>query len=136
MSCVLLTKLLQSVLKGLSPNIVSIYCYSTSTIALYGIKNNKEWKIWLQNCVDIINKVVKPDNCHYVLSSHNPADITTRECLPNPIDENKFSLFGPQFLLRNKAPWLENKFDSDVTDELRSDVTVNVEFILLINQKN
>ena len=48
-------------------------------IALYGIKNNKEWKVWLQNCVDIINKVVKPDNCHYLSSSHNPADITTRQ---------------------------------------------------------
>ena len=47
-----------------------------------------------------------------------------------------FLLFGPQFSLKNKEPWLEDVFDSDVTDELRSAVTVNVEFILLINQKN
>ena len=41
--------------------------------------------------------------------------------------------FGPEFLLRNKESWLEDKFVSDVTDELRSDaksnVAVNVEFI-------
>ena len=35
MSCVLLTKLLQSVLKGLYLNIASIYCWSDSMIALY-----------------------------------------------------------------------------------------------------
>ena len=44
MSCALLTKLLQSVLKGLSLNTASIYCWSDSMIALYWIKN-KEWKI-------------------------------------------------------------------------------------------
>ena len=46
MSCVLLTKLLQSVLKGLSLNTASIYCWSDSMIALYWIKNNNELKIW------------------------------------------------------------------------------------------
>ena len=56
MSCALLTKLLQSVLKGLSLNTTSIYCWSDSMIALYWIKNNKEWKIWVQNRVDIIKK--------------------------------------------------------------------------------
>ena len=39
---VLLTKLLQSVLKGLSLNTASIYCCSDSMIALYWIKNNNE----------------------------------------------------------------------------------------------
>ena len=53
-SCVLLTKLLQSVLKGLSWNTASIYCWSDLMIALYWIKNNKEWKIWIQNNADII----------------------------------------------------------------------------------
>ena len=35
MSCVLLTKLLQSVLKGLYLNIASIFCWSNSMITLY-----------------------------------------------------------------------------------------------------
>ena len=35
MSCVLLKKLLQSVLKGLSLNTASIYCWSDSMITLY-----------------------------------------------------------------------------------------------------
>ena len=41
--------------------------------------------------------------------------------------------FGPKFLLRNKESWPENKFVSDVTNELHSDkksnVAGNVEFI-------
>ena len=89
MSCVLLTKLLQSVLKGLSLNTASIYCWSDSMIALHWIKINKKWKIWVQNRVDIIKKVVKPDNWRYISSSDNPADIATRECLPNSIVNNK-----------------------------------------------
>ena len=70
----LLTKLLQSVLKGLSLNIANIYCWSDPMIALYWIKNNKEWNIWVQNRVGIIDKFVKPDNWHYISSSDNPAD--------------------------------------------------------------
>ena len=89
MSFVLLMKLLQSVLKGLSLNTASIYCWSDSMIALHWIKINKKWKIWVQNRVDIIKKVVKPDNWRYISSSDNPADIATRECLPNSIVNNK-----------------------------------------------
>ena len=44
----------------------------TQMIALYWIKNNKEWKMWVQNRVDIIKKVVKPENWHYISSSDNP----------------------------------------------------------------
>ena len=102
-SCVLLTKLLQSVLKGLSLNTASIYCWSDSMIALHWIKINKKWKIWVQNRVDIIKKVVKPDNWHYILSSDNPADIATRECLPNSIVNNKLWRFRPEFLLGKKT---------------------------------
>ena len=130
---VLLTKLLQSVLKGLSLNTARIYCWSNSMVALYWIKNNKEWKIWVQNRADIIKKFVKPDKWHYISSSDNPAEIATRECLPNSTFNNKLGWFGPEFLLGNKESWPEDKLVSDVTDESRSDaksnVAVNVEFI-------
>ena len=57
----------------------------------------------------------------------------TTECLPNSIVNNKLWWFRPEFLLRNKESRPEDKFVSDVTDELRSDaksnVAVNVEFI-------
>ena len=133
MSCALSTKLLQSVLKGLSLNTASIYCLSDSMIALYWIKNNKEWKFWGKTRVDIIRKVVKPDNWHYISSSDNPADNASREFLPNSIVNNKLLWFGPESSLRNKESWPEDKFVSDVTDELRSDaksnVVVNVGFI-------
>ena len=119
MSCALSTKLLQSVLKGLSLNTASIYCLSDSMIALYWIKNNKEWKFWGKTRVDMIRKVVKPDNWHYISSSDNPADNVSREFLPNSIVNNKLLWFGPESSLRNKESWPEDKFVSDVTDELR-----------------
>ena len=47
--------------------------------------------------------------------------------------------FGPEFLLRNKESWPEDKFVSDVADELcndaKSKVAVNVEFIDHQNKK-
>ena len=102
-------------------------------IALYWIKNNKEWRIWVQNRIDIIQKVVKFDNWNYISSSDNAADIATRECLPNSIVNNKLWWSGPEFLLRNKESWPEDKFVSNVPDELRSDAksnfAVNVKFI-------
>ena len=103
MSCALLTKLLQSVLKGLSLNTAGIYCWSNSMTALYWIKNIKEWKIWVPNRVDIIRKLVKPGSWHYISSSDNPADIATRECLPNSIVNNKLWRFRPEFLLGKKT---------------------------------
>ena len=131
MSCVLL--------KRLSLNTASIYCWSDSIIALYWIKTNKEWKNWVQNCVDIIKEIVKPDKWHYISSSDNPADIATGEYLPNSIVNKKLWQFEPEYLVRNKESWPEDKFVSDVTDELRSNakpnIAVNVEFINLPKQK-
>ena len=114
-------------------NTASIYCWFDSMIALYWIKNNKEWRIWVQNRIDIIQKVVKFDNWNYISSSDNAADIATREYLPNSIVNNKLWWSGPEFLLRNKESWPEDKFVSNVPDELRSDAksnfAVNVKFI-------
>ena len=64
MPCVLLTKLLLKKLWTLQ----IIYCLPNSMIALYDIQNNKEWKVWVQNRVDIIDKVVKPDKWHNMLT--------------------------------------------------------------------
>ena len=61
------------------------------------------------------------------------ADIATTECLPNSIASSKLLWFGHEFLLKNKESRPDDKFVSDVTDELRTDakssVAVNVEFI-------
>ena len=112
---VLLVKLLQSALKGLSLNIASIYCCSDSMIALYWIKNNQELKI-----IDIINKNVKSDNWNYISSFDKSDDIDNRECLPNLIVNNKLWRFGPEFLLKNKESWPENNFNA-----AKSNVAVN-----------
>ena len=61
------------------------------------------------------------------------------QILPNWIVNNKLWWFGPEFLLRNIESWPEDKFVSDVTDELRcgskSNAAVNVEFIDQPKQK-
>ena len=91
-------------------NTASIYCWSDSMIALYWIKNNKEWK----NRVNIIKKVVKSDNWHYISCSDNL--LLTINC--GGLDLN--------FYLKNKESWPEDKFVSDETDEIRSDAKSNV----------
>ena len=61
------------------------------------------------------------------------------QILPNWIVNNKLWWFGPEFLLRNTESWPEDKFVSDVTDELccgsKSNAAVNVKFIDQPKQK-
>ena len=71
MSCLLLTKLIQSVLKG--------------------IENLGP------NHVDISSKILKSVNWLYISSSDKPADIATREYLPNSIVNNRLWCFGSEF---------------------------------------
>ena len=37
----------------------------------------KKWKCWIQNRVDTIRKNVAVENCYYVPTKLNPADIST-----------------------------------------------------------
>ena len=58
-------------------------------IVLHWIKHIcKEWKVCVQNRVNKISEVLKPECLHYVSSVDNPAEVTTRDCLPIYLVDN------------------------------------------------
>ena len=56
----------------------------------------KDWKVWIENRVQVIRKNVAPEYWIYVPNDTNPADITTRLLSPNAFDS---WWKGPEFLL-------------------------------------
>ena len=101
LSCVLLGKLMDSVLKAISEEVIvtDVYCWSDSQIALWRIKQTgKVWKSWVQKRVEVIRLNCHCDNWFYVHTSHNPADITTRSYSPQTFSEKQLWWNRPTFL--------------------------------------
>ena len=85
LSALLLANLINSVFTALEHevNFSVIDCFSDSRVALYWIKGiEKEWKPFVQNCVNEIRKLVKADCWHHCPGKENPADIPLRGMHP------------------------------------------------------
>ena len=81
MSCLLLAKLLTTVINALNRYYrdFNIYCWTDSIVALCWIKGfRKEWKPWVEHRVTKIRNTVSPDNWYHVPGNLNPADVSTR----------------------------------------------------------
>ena len=80
LACVLLPKLIVSVKKaalGLL-NVRNVFCWSDSQISLWWIRQiRKDWKVWVQNRVQVIRKNAAPEYWMYVPTDNSPADVTT-----------------------------------------------------------
>ena len=121
LSCVLLSKLINSSINALKDELVidRIYCWSDSEISLHWIKNvKKEWKLWVNNRVMKIRSLTKPDYWKYINSKDNPADLATREILPKVIVNNKLWWSGPHFLASlSTEDWPRDKFLENANEE-------------------
>ena len=74
-------------------------CYFVdSTAVLFWIKNSKEYKQFVQNRKDEINKLTHPEQWHYCETEKNPADIGTRGQSAIKLKENNLWLKGPEWL--------------------------------------
>ena len=63
---------------------------------------SKKWKVWVQNRVLNIRKLVGPERWFYVPTSVNPADVTTRIMSPRKFSELELWWKGPNFLTCEK----------------------------------
>ena len=81
LACVLLSKLLVSVLETLKGEVkvTAMFCWSDSMVALWWIKEvHKRWGVWVQNKVEVIRGNTSPDIWLHVSSTSNSSDISTR----------------------------------------------------------
>ena len=86
LACALLSKLIVSVKKAVTGllNVRNVFCWSDSQISLWRIRQvRKDWKVWIENGVQVIRKNVAPGYWMHVRTDINPADITIRLLSPN-----------------------------------------------------
>ena len=62
----------------------------------------KKWKVWVQNRVLNIRKLVGPERWFYVPTSVNPADVAARVMSPRKFAESELWWKGPRFLTCEK----------------------------------
>ena len=125
MSCLLLAKLLTSVLNALRRfhSDFSVYCWSDSKIALCWIKGvHKEWETWVENRVIKIRNCVSPTHWYHVPGTSNPADICTRMATKQNLAPDSCWFEGPDFLRRKEGSW-------PTTDISMNDVTVGLKSV-------
>ena len=135
MACLLLSRLVASVRVAVESEvkIVKLFCWTDSQIALWWIRQvNKEWKVWVQNRVEIIRDNVDCNNWFHVPTTVNPADICTRECSVAKLKDCSLWWNGPKFLLVGEEMWPSQDFllprDIDFEEKIsnKSVVTVSV----------
>ena len=86
LGCLLLLKLMKSVCEAVGGvvRLSEICCWPDAQISLWWIKQtHKNWKVWVQNRVNVIRDNVAPERWFYVPTKINPDDIATR--ITNPI---------------------------------------------------
>ena len=99
--CVLLPKLIVSAKKAVAGllNVRNVFCWSDLQISLWWIRQiRKDWKVWVENRVQIIRKNAGPEYWMYVLTDTNPVDVTTRMLSPNVFVSCEVWRKGPHFL--------------------------------------
>ena len=92
MACILMGRLMTEVKKTVEKEIVvgneNIFCWLDSMLSLWWIKqDSKKWKVWVQNRVLTIRKLVSPGKWFYIPTSVNPADVVTRVMPPRTFAE-------------------------------------------------
>ena len=98
------------------------YCWSDSQIVLWWIKQiNKNWKVWINNRVNIIRKNIPPAKWFYVLTIENPADIATRISNPLSLVNNLLWWRGPQFINSDNVQ-IPNQDVFNIVEKSKSDI--------------
>ena len=102
LGCLLLSKLIKSVYEAVGGvvRLSEIYCWSDAQILFWWIKQtHKNWKVWVQNRVNVIRDNVAPARWFYVPTKINPADIATRITNPIKLVNNSLWWNGQNFLI-------------------------------------
>ena len=128
MSCLVLSRLITSV-KGMIETVARveiIRCWTDSISALYWVRGvNKEWKIFVENRVQEIRKLVPDDLWAHCPGKENPADIPTRKLLPSVFEQQSEWWTGPPWLMQNESSWPQKKVLDEIPKDCVSEMRKN-----------
>ncbi|GFW61540.1 integrase catalytic domain-containing protein [Trichonephila clavipes] len=91
-------------MKALDFPSLKIAFWSDSTTALWWIKEQGNWSVFVSYRVKEIGLVTKTHSWKHVSGNMNPADILSRRCSPNKLLKSKW-WEGPAWLKENLKNW-------------------------------
>ncbi len=101
LSALLLSKLMNNVSQALSLELMlgEPSYFLDSKVSLYWIQGqDKEWKPFVQNCVNQIRSVTQTSQWAHCVGKDNPADIPSRDIDAYELRNNSLWLYGPLWL--------------------------------------
>lgn len=104
-AAVLLSKLINRVVRALHVSSPSTYLWSDSTIILAWIKKDPNLlKTFVANRVATIQQLTSVEQWHYISSAQNPADLVSRGLDPSSLHHSSLWWAGPPFLSSGDLP--------------------------------
>ena len=143
LSCLILARLIDSVKETLSPlvNVKVVKCWTDSITALYWIRGEqKEWKLFVENRVQEIRKLVAPHIWSHCPGKENPADIPTRSYDPTKLVSNSVWWNGPTWLEEDSSNWPKDLAQEETPESCLDEMKLNCKrertSTVLLNQTN
>ena len=125
MSCLVLARLITSV-KHMFESLIKveiIRCWTDSISALYWVRGtNKEWKIFVENRVQEIRKLVCKELWAHCPGKENPADIPTRKPHHTVLEKQSQWWTGPSWLRSDRNSWPKEHIDEEIPEECINDI--------------
>lgn len=117
-----------------------VKCWTDSITAFYWILGEeKEWKLFVENRVQEIRKLVAPSIWAHCPGKDNPADISTRKYDASKLQENLVWWHGPQWLNESSLNWPKDIRSQQVPEDCLRDMKLSTrvtekETTTLLNQ--
>ncbi|CAI6372181.1 unnamed protein product [Macrosiphum euphorbiae] len=131
-AAVLLVRLAKKIIPKLRIKITREYYWSDSSIVLAWINApSSRWKTFVAHRVGEIQEVTDSSQWRHVTSEHNPADIISRGCTPEKLQNNILWWEGPPWINSNEDEWpqktVETKIaENEIPEERKSVVVATV----------
>ncbi|XP_054720734.1 uncharacterized protein LOC129230361 [Uloborus diversus] len=110
MACCIGARLLNSVLKALDFPNFKISLWSDSSVALWWIKRQENWSVFVSNRVKEIRELTQPELWKHVSGKMNIADVLSSGCSPRQFLDSKW-WEGPTWLKLAPEKWPPSEVD-------------------------
>ncbi|XP_011858632.1 PREDICTED: uncharacterized protein LOC105556166, partial [Vollenhovia emeryi] len=105
-AALLLARLANKILKGLTHQIKSVYLWTDSTIVLAWLQSvSRTWTPFVANRVGEIQQLTTIQDWHHISSQDNPADLLSRGVMPSLLQQSNLWWSGPKWLNLNLEDW-------------------------------
>ena len=120
LSSLILARLINTVKEALSPIFSTeiVRCWTDSITAMHWIKGHeREWKLFVENRVQEIRKLVHQDLWDHCPGTDNPADIPTRNTgIVNFLNESQW-IQGPEWLSMDETYWPKRTLPRELSED-------------------